>query len=54
MHYEAPIPHTDPRTMMAAFNERLSHWVRRHPEQWYWFHRRWKPTKPPRSERMAR
>ena len=44
VHYEAPIPPTDPETMMRRFNDRLGAWIRRHPEQWYWFHRRWKPT----------
>lgn len=44
---EAPIPHTTPETMMSAFNDRLSHWVTRHPAQWYWLHRRWKRPAPP-------
>ena len=39
---EAPIPPSDPETMMAEFNARLGSWVRRHPSQWYWLHRRWK------------
>jgi KDO2-lipid IV(A) lauroyltransferase len=39
---EAPIPPSDPETMMRAFNDRLSAWVERHPSQWHWLHRRWK------------
>lgn len=27
------------------FTEIIESWVRRHPEQWFWFHRRWK-TRP--------
>ena len=47
VHYEAPIPHSDAATMMRVFNDRLSDWIRRYPEQWYWFHRRWKRTGAP-------
>ncbi len=39
--FEAPIPPTDPETMMRAFNDRLSSWVTRHPTQWHWLHQRW-------------
>ena len=39
---EAPIPPSDAPAMMQAFNDRLGAWVSRHPEQWLWFHRRWK------------
>ncbi|MEM7491047.1 MAG: lysophospholipid acyltransferase family protein, partial [Pseudomonadota bacterium] len=41
---EAPIPPSDPETMMRDFNDRLSSWVERHPSQWHWLHRRWKGT----------
>ncbi|WP_308916107.1 lysophospholipid acyltransferase family protein [Jannaschia sp. LMIT008] len=41
---QAPIPRTDPATMMQDFNDRLSERVNAHPEQWHWFHRRWKGT----------
>jgi KDO2-lipid IV(A) lauroyltransferase len=47
---EAPIPPGPPEEMMAAFNARLGAWVERHPEQWHWFHRRWKPKGPARGE----
>ncbi|CUH24385.1 Lipid A biosynthesis lauroyl acyltransferase [Jannaschia seosinensis] len=39
---EAPIPPSDPETMMRDFNERLGSWVTRYPSQWHWLHRRWK------------
>jgi KDO2-lipid IV(A) lauroyltransferase len=44
---EAPIPPSDPETMMAEFNERLGAQVRRHPDQWHWLHDRWKRYAPP-------
>jgi KDO2-lipid IV(A) lauroyltransferase len=43
---EAPIPPGPPEAMMTAFNARLGAWVGRHPEQWHWFHRRWKRKGP--------
>lgn len=39
----APIPHSDPDTMTQAFHDGLEALVRRHMEQWFWIHRRWKP-----------
>lgn len=39
---EAPIPHTDANTMMQAANDSLAAMVKKHPEQWYWLHQRWK------------
>lgn len=40
---EAPVPHTDPETMTQALNDSLEALVRRHMDQWFWIHRRWKP-----------
>ena len=36
----------DVLAFMQGLNHRLEHWIRLHPEQWYWVHRRWK-TRPP-------
>ncbi len=35
----------DVLVFMQDLNDRLERWVRLHPEQWYWLHRRWK-TRP--------
>lgn len=40
---EAPIPHSDARTMTQALNDSLEALVRENMEQWFWIHRRWKP-----------
>lgn len=39
---EAPLPHGDPEAMSQALNDSLEAMTRRHPEQWFWVHRRWK------------
>lgn len=39
--FEQPIPHTDPQTMMQAFNDSLSARILANPEQWYWLLGRW-------------
>jgi KDO2-lipid IV(A) lauroyltransferase len=36
----------DTTAFMQDLNDRLESWVRRHPEQWYWLHRRWKRRGP--------
>jgi len=50
---EAPIPHTDPTTMMQAVNDSLEARVRAHPDQWLWIHRRWKPERQRVGTRAA-
>jgi len=39
-------PEADDLAFMQLLNDKLEAWVRRHPERWYWLHRRWK-TRPP-------
>lgn len=33
---------TDVRRLVQAYTHRLEEWVRRHPEQYFWHHKRWK------------
>lgn len=42
VHVGAPVEHGDPRDMMQALNDDLEMMVRRHMDQWFWVHRRWK------------
>ncbi|MDB6176905.1 lysophospholipid acyltransferase family protein [Paracoccus sp. Z330] len=37
-----PIEHGEPKDMMQALNDDLEMQVRRHMDQWFWVHRRWK------------
>jgi KDO2-lipid IV(A) lauroyltransferase len=39
---EAPIPHGPPAAMTQALNDSLEAQARRHMDQWFWIHRRWK------------
>ncbi|MDZ4094708.1 MAG: lysophospholipid acyltransferase family protein [Paracoccaceae bacterium] len=39
---EAPIPRGTPQAMTQALNDSLEALVRRHLDQWFWIHRRWK------------
>jgi KDO2-lipid IV(A) lauroyltransferase len=42
---DAPVPHSDPETMMLAVTQALERRIAAHPGQWFWIHRRWK-TRP--------
>lgn len=52
MVFEDPVPPSDAETMSAELNDRLSAQIRARPEQWFWFHRRWKVRRQ-RSRRTA-
>ena len=41
---DEPIPHGDPVEMTRTATASLERLVRRHPEQWFWIHRRWKSS----------
>jgi KDO2-lipid IV(A) lauroyltransferase len=43
----------DDLAFMQRLNDKLEAWIRRHPERWYWVHRRWK-TRPPAAPSPAR
>ena len=52
LRFDAPLPtivHDDPneeiRRNTRAYNAALERLVLRHPEQWWWVHRRWKPMR---------
>jgi KDO2-lipid IV(A) lauroyltransferase len=44
---DAPIPPSDPLTMMAGVTARLEARIADDPGQWFWVHRRWKAITPP-------
>ena len=44
--FEEPVTGDDAVEMMTAVNRRLGRWIEQYPEQWFWFHRRWRVTRP--------
>lgn len=44
VRFETPITGDDPLAMMQDVNDRISSWIAETPEQWFWFHRRWRST----------
>lgn len=40
--FEPPVTGGDPVAMMAEVNRRIGAWIDEAPEQWFWFHRRWR------------
>ena len=41
------------RSLTQWYTDELERLIRRWPEQYWWLHRRWKDTRPPRAERRA-
>ena len=39
---DAPIAHSDPLTMTREVTQALEARIERHPDQWFWVHKRWK------------
>lgn len=53
--FEPPVTGGDAEAMMAEVNRRIGAWIEEAPEQWFWFHRRWRQTirsrpRPPDGE----
>ena len=44
VQFEAPVAGDDSAAMMQEVNDRIGAWVEDFPEQWFWFHRRWRQT----------
>ncbi|WP_410218464.1 lysophospholipid acyltransferase family protein [Paracoccus sp. (in: a-proteobacteria)] len=42
VHVGTPVEAGEPQAMMQALNDDLEMLVRRHMDQWFWIHRRWK------------
>ena len=47
--FEVQIPADDPVAAMTAVNTAISTWIEAAPEQWFWFHRRWRRTRRSRD-----
>ncbi len=43
--FDAPLEHDDPIEQTRAMTRALEERITRHPEQWFWIHKRWKPKR---------
>ncbi|MEM9138329.1 MAG: hypothetical protein AAGB15_00735 [Pseudomonadota bacterium] len=44
VQFERAITGEDTESTMQLVNDRISAWISENPEQWFWFHRRWRST----------
>lgn len=54
--FEPPIPPGTDEEVLGEYHRRLEAMIRRYPDQYFWFHRRWKtppPAPPPREKPPA-
>jgi len=42
--FEPPVTGDNAVAMMQTVNDRIGAWIEEDPEQWFWFHRRWRRT----------
>ncbi|HET7408737.1 MAG TPA: lysophospholipid acyltransferase family protein, partial [Paracoccaceae bacterium] len=42
VEFEPPVTGDDPQAIMGQVNRRIGAWIEERPEQWFWFHRRWR------------
>lgn len=42
VRFETPVTVREPQAMMTEVNDRIGSWIEACPDQWLWFHRRWK------------
>lgn len=49
-----PDPEAAVRATTQAYSDVLEHFISRHPEQWFWVHRRWKASIPAHRRRAER
>lgn len=42
--FEVPVTGDNSEEMMQDVNDRITAWIEQYPEQWFWFHRRWRST----------
>jgi KDO2-lipid IV(A) lauroyltransferase len=61
LRFEAPVPPVDVANTneaivrtTRAYNAALERLVVRHPEQWWWVHRRWRRARPRKRKITAR
>lgn len=50
VRFERPVEVSDPEAAMAEVNARIGAWIEEEPDQWFWFHRRWRANRRSRAQ----